>query len=260
MAFAGMMMVGVILLLLCGFVAAGIIMLISGIVLRAKRHKKSSGILFIISGIMLGMVLVFVLLAVMPKSEKVPTPAGDVVIRPSWIGKYEECLKTHNLEELKALVDTHPDMIYYYDVNHVMLLDYGLVNCDIDIMQIALDKGAKFDDPLRYDYMVFYSSFDAFFPELNYPEWEKSSEELILEGETTDEMIQATAFAIEHGAKLKWEINPEHETNNFFDKAANWVAVDGIISETDEAFLKMIAESDPEMMELYNNWKQEKNR
>lgn len=43
-----------------------------------------------------------------------------------------------------------------------------------------------------------------FSPELNYPEWEKSSEELIVEGETTDEMI---------------------------------------------------AESDPEMKELYNNWK-----
>lgn len=254
MAFAGMMIVGIILLLLCMLVIAGISMLIIGIVLRVKKHKKSSGILFVISGIMLGMVLVIVLLAVMPKSEKVPTPAGDVVIRPSWIEKYEECLKTHNIDELKTLVDKHPDMIYYYDVNHVMLLDYGLANCDVDIMQIAIDKGARFDDPLRYDHMVFYSSFDAFFSELNYPEWEKSPEELIVSGETTDEMIQAVAFAIEHGAQLKWEVNHDDEMDNLFDKAANWVALDGVVSEKDEAFLKMIAESDPEMMELYNNW------
>lgn len=259
MAFAGLMFVGLILIMLGILGGLGLLLLLIAIIFRVKKKRKASTVLFIISGVMLGSVLIIILLAVIPKSKTVPTPAGDAVIKPSWIEKYEDCLETHNIDELSKLVDKHPELIYYYDANYVMLLDYGLDNCDIDIMQIALDKGAVFDDPLRYDHMVFYSSFDAFFSELDYPDWEKNPDELTVRGQTTDEMIHAVAFAIEHGAKLKWEVNHD-EADNLFDKAVIWINEDGIISEKDEAFLKMIAESDPEMQELFDNWKIQENK
>lgn len=242
MAFAGMMIVGLILVLLCTLAGIGIITLIAGIVLRVKKHKKASTVLFCISGFLLGSVLVVVILAVMPKSKTVSTPSGEAVIKPSWIKKYENCIETHNIEELRKLVDKHPDLVYYYDQNYVMLLDYGLYNCDIAIMRIALDHGAVFDEPLRYDHMVFYSSLDSFFSELDYPDWEKNSEELTVKGEASDKMIEAVKFAIDNGAKLKWEVNHEDQCDNFYDIAVNWVNIDGVISEKDEELLEVIRE------------------
>lgn len=244
MAFAGLMIVGLILIILGALTVLGMIALFIGIILRVKKHKKASGILFCISGVMLGSVLIVIILAVMPKPITISTPSGEAVIRPSWIEKYEECLETHDMEELRRLVDKHPEMVYYYDGNYVMLLDYGLYNCDIDIMQIALDHGAVFDEPLRYEHMVFYSSFDSFFSELDYPDWEKSSEELTVRGETTDKMMKAIEFAMDNGAKLKWKTNHDYQEDNFFDKALAWVNEDGVISEKDMELLEMIAHSD----------------
>ena len=251
MAFAGLMFVWIILFILGAIIFIGLLLLVIGIVLKVKKRNKSAAVLFVLSGLMLGSVLILVLLVVMPKPKTIDIPNGRAILRPSWIATYKRCLEKSDKEKLKKLVDRHPEMIYYYDANRVMLLDYGLYNCDIEIMQIALDHGAVFDEPLRYEHMIFFSSLDSFFSELDYPDWKRETDELTVEGETTDKMIEAVAFAIENGAQLKWEVYNEYQEDDFLDKALNWVALDGIVSEEDEKLLNLIAQSDRELGERF---------
>ncbi|MCH5258010.1 MAG: hypothetical protein J1D87_12005 [Lachnospiraceae bacterium] len=255
MAFAGLMFVWIILFILGAITFIGLLLLVIGIVLKVKKRKKSAAVLFVLSGLMLGSVLLLVLLVVMPKPKTVDTPNGRTTLRPSWIATYKQCLEKSDKDRLEKLVDRHPEMIYYYDANYVMLLDYGLYNCDIEIMQIALDHGAVFDEPLRYEHMIFFSSLDSFFSELDYPDWERETDELTVEGETTDKMIEAVAFAIENGAQLKWEVYNAYQDDNFLDKAVNWVTLDGIVSEEDEKLLNLIAKSDSELEERFEQMK-----
>ena len=133
-------------------------------------------------------------------------------------------------------------MIYYYDNNHVMLLDYGLYNCDVEIMEIAVDAGAKFDEPLRYDHMLFYSSLDSFFSELDYPRWEKDESQVTKEGKTTQEMIDTIEYAIDHGAKLKWETNNDYDS--FAAQARKWIKLDNNRSELDSQLLQLVLDND----------------
>jgi hypothetical protein len=121
-----------------------------------------------------------------------------------------------------------------------MLLDYGLYNCDIDIMQIALDNGAVFDEPLRYDKMTFYSSLDSFFSELDYPSWKRDESELTIEGNTTDKMLKALEFAINNGAEVSWDVYGGTQKENFYDEALVWVEKDGQVSDKDAELLGMI--------------------
>lgn len=252
MAFIGMLIVGVILIVLFFTFIAGIVSLIIGLK-QKKRNKKVSKILFAVSGVCFGILLIVIVLAIIPKSVTVETKNGKAIIKPSWIKEYDRCLDENDIAGLRNLVDKHPDMIYYYDQNRVMLLDYGLYNCNIDIMTIAIEHGAVFDEPLRYEHMVFYTSFDSFFSNLDYPTWEKGSDELTKKGETTDEMITAIAFAIENGAAVRWEVNNgEYENDNLFDKAYNWVNLDETVSDKDMELLMLIADSDPELRKKYN--------
>lgn len=240
MAFVGLVIVWAIVAILGAIVGLGIIFFIVGIILRLKKKKKASRIFMILGGVNIIGVIIFVVYLIIPKSKEVETPAGYAKIKPLWQKQYNKCLDNHDVDGLRKLVNKHPELIYYYDNNRVMLLDYGLYNCDIDIMQIALDNGAVFDEPLRYDHMTFFSSLDSFFSELDYPSWERYDSELTIDGETTDEMLSALEFAINNGAAVRWDVNSEYLTDNFYDEALVWVEKDGEISDKDDELLKMI--------------------
>lgn len=186
MAFIGMLIVGVILIVLFFTFIAGIVSLIIGLK-QKKKNKKVSKILFAVSGVCFGILLIVIVLAIIPKSVTVETKNGKAIIKPSWIKEYDRCLD------------------------------------------------------------------ENFFSNLDYPTWEKGSDELTKKGETTDEMITAIAFAIENGAAVRWEVNNgEYENDNLFDKAYNWVNLDETVSDKDMELLMLIADSDPELRKKYN--------
>jgi hypothetical protein len=244
MAFAGLFIAGVVIAILGAIVGLGLIFFIAGIILRFKKKKKASHVFMILGGVNIIGVIIFVVYLIMPKSTKVETPTGYAKIKPSWQKQYNKCLDNHDVDGLRKLVNDHPELVYFYDNNRVMLLDYGLYNCDIDIMQIALDNGAIFDEPLRYDHMSFFSSLDSFFLELDYPSWERDVSELTIDGETTDEMLSALEFAINNGAAVRWDVNHEDLTDNFYDEVLSWVEIDGQVSDKDNELLKMVEAAD----------------
>ena len=233
-----MMIATVVIGILAAVLILGGIFLIIGIVLKIKKKKVASGIFLTLAAINIaGVILLVVYVFNQPK--EISTYHGQAKVKRSWIRTYEKALEAHDLDKLDRLIKRHPDMLYYYDINHIMLLDYGLFNCDIEMMELAVKHGAKFDEPLMYDRLNFYCSLDAFFEELDYPSWSKPESERTPEGQTTDKMLEALSYAIEHGAKLKWETNTEDETESFFKLASRWARSDGKMSKNDRKLLEL---------------------
>jgi hypothetical protein len=240
MAFMGLFIAGAFIAILGAIVGLGLIYFIIGLILLFKKKKKAARVFMILGGVNIIGVIIFVAYLIMPKSKEIKTPNGYAEIKPSWQRQYKNCLDNHDVDSLRKLVNKHPELIYFYDNNNVMLLDYGLYNCDIDIMQIALDNGAVFDEPLRYDKMTFYSSLDSFFSELDYPSWKRDESELTIEGNTTDKMLKALEFAINNGAEVSWDVYGGTQKENFYDEALVWVEKDGQVSDKDAELLGMI--------------------
>ena len=237
MAFMGLMVVGIILIVLGVMFLLALVLFIIGACVR-KKHKKASKVLFIIAGIDAGLLAAVLLYIYIPKPETIETRDGEVKIYPSWIAKYEKCLDEGDNDGMRKLIEKHPEMIYYYDVNRVTLLDYGMYNLDVELMQIAIDNGAIFDDPLTYDHLLFEYSFESFFEQLDYPDWER--EVTHKAGETTDEMIATVEFMINHGASLEYENAYEYEYQNFYEEAEVWVMEDYDLSDKDKQLLALI--------------------
>lgn len=237
MAFIGLMMVGVVLVILGAMFLTTIVLLIIGVCIR-KKHKKASKVLFIIAGIIGGLLAAVLLYIFIPKPETIETRDGDAIIYPSWISEYEECLEMSDYNGMRKLIEKHPEMVYYYDVNRVTLLDYGMYNMDVELMQIAIDNGAIFDDPLTYEHLIYENSFESFFERLDYPDWEKKVTHKA--GETTDKMIATVEFMLNHGARIEYENAHEYEHQNFYEDAKYWVMEDYDLSDKDKKLLALI--------------------
>ena len=233
MAFIGMVFAGAFFLILAVIGFIGLVMLIIGIVVR-KKTKIGSNILLVLGsiGIILPIGVTVYLFA--PKTQVFETEIGTVRIRPGWISQYDEYLKENNTDKLQSLLDKHPEMIYYYDINRTTLLIYGHEHLNVEIMQIAIDHGAKFDDPYIYDHKIYENSFDSFFD----AHWGKDG--LPSAGVTTDEVIDTVRFMIDNGASLKFTTKPEGTSQNFYERAEHWIMIDGVMSEKDMELLTLI--------------------
>ena len=228
---------GIYLLTIGIIVATGLIFLILGIRIRKKR-KKTSNVRFGISGIIGGYLCFILISSFLPSTTTIMTRKGKVKIYDHWSRPYEAYMSNGNIEELRKLINKHPEMIYYYNANQVSLLDYGMYTLNLELMQLALDHGAIFDDPLRYDDFTYENSFDSFFDLLGYcnPELQ---EKLQL-GETTDEIIETVEFMLNHGASLEYETTNKNGFQNFYEEAEDWIMIDSELSEKDRELLNLI--------------------
>lgn len=235
MAFMGLMIVGIVLMAFAGVVIFTIITLIIGLVTK-KKHKILSKVMFVLSGVGAAIIAGVLLLILIPKPEIIETPTGEVKIKQSWIKDYKEYLSETNIEGLRKLLDKHPEMIYYHDINRVTLLDYGMYNTNVEIMELAVEYGAVFDDPLTFEHLIFENSFDAFLTDLGYQE----REDLYEKGVVTEEILETVEFMIEHGASLEYEELHNKQYVNFYEEAYDWVLSDGVMDDLDYRLLELI--------------------
>lgn len=233
MAFMGLMIVGIILFVFLGIVIFTVATLIIGLVTK-KKHKKLSKILLILSGFGTLVIAAILLYIFIPRPEIIEIPNGEVKVKKSMIEDYKVCLDNRDLEGLKDLLDEQPALVFYRDANRVTLIDYGMYNTDVEMMQLAWDYGATFDNPITYDHLMFDNSAHSFFIRLDYPDREKT--ELHEKGVTTDDILATVEFMIEHGASLVYEENP----GDFYEDASSWVMIDGVKSEKDCELLELI--------------------
>ncbi len=231
MAFFGILLVSAFLIiigLMIAFLIAGLLLL--------KTHKIIAGILLVLSGIILICLLLCAIFTNVPRSRVVKINNEKVVIKSSLVAKYDKCIETLNIKKLNKLLNKHQELIYCgpYGVDRG-LIDYGLVALDIEIMQCAMNHGAVFDD-INFSRK---NSLQNFFGYIQGSYYMKK-ENRITDGVTTDEIINAIKFALEHGARVaddKW---------NFYEQAFQWVQKDNVISQKDEELLALIKEYMPE--------------
>ena len=239
MAFAGMFLGTVFLILIIVIYAIALIELIVGIVLLIKKRKVPGIVLLVLSA--LPAVVTVIVLAVVCYKAEYPSydtyDGGTVSVRMEDARIMKNIIRSGDMEGLDEFLDKHPELIYYQDNNHETLLEYGLHDRNVEIMQIAMDHGAKFDAEPTFRFLVYSRSLENFF--------DREYQTFVMSrvpdtddgyGVTTDEMIDAARFAVEHGADTSWDTNTGHWT--FADSVELWINGDNEISDKDGEFLE----------------------
>lgn len=240
MAFMGMVFAGIFFFVLGIMVLIGFALLIIGMVTR-KKHKTTSNVLFVFSAVNIIIPIGLIIFMLSPHAEEFDTPEGKIRFSPQCISRYKDNLKNGDADNMRKLFDENPKMIYYFDINVTTLLEYGKGNLNIDFMQIALDHGARFDDPYIYNRLIYCCSFESFFRDLDYPKNEKTV--LHTAGETTDDIIKTVKFMIENGAAVKYPESKYSQYENFYQAAADWVMRDDYESPKDKELLNIIKDA-----------------
>ncbi|MBR1832480.1 MAG: hypothetical protein IJ784_08615 [Ruminiclostridium sp.] len=255
MAFAGMVWGGAILIIiLVIFSILCLSLLISttlGFVFR-KKHKTVSIIMFSIAGVILA-IIVFLIVgsisASSPKPIKERTRDGDIVeIQAEDWSRIGSAFDTYNYQAIIDTLNEHPELAYFYDTNHVNIIDYGLYNLNVDVMKCALEHGAVFDDQKTYKRRSYEcGSLNSFYQWLYYPD--ETQNPWYQKGAASDEMIEAVRFAIENGAQIVYtdprKIRPD-SSQNFYEQTWIWVNQDDVISDKDWELLDLVKSYMPE--------------
>ena len=167
MAFMGMVLGAIfIVILLC---IAGLMLLfftvaiILKIIGKAKDNKKVKrvGTVFIVLGSVFAVPLVLIggYVAFTLAFVKVELPDGRAAYELN--SNYNKVISyagngdDESMEELEKLLKKHPNLVYIRDNNNNSILEYGLNNGNSELVRLALDNGAVFDDPAIYDHMAY---------------------------------------------------------------------------------------------------------
>ncbi|MCM1358015.1 MAG: hypothetical protein NC205_05420, partial [Prevotella sp.] len=141
--------------------------------------------------------------------------------------KFNKYRDKNNCKKMDKLLEKYPHIIYYPAYGNYGLLDYSMFSLNTEMMQCAINHGAVFDDPFIHRGYSWDNSLNGF--------WYFSEEKgYITAGVTTDEIINAVKFALEHGAKIV------NENKNFYEETLEWVRKDNVISPKDEELLNLI--------------------
>ena len=241
MAFAGMVIAAIFIVIAIVVFIIALIELIVGIILMRKKKKVPAIILFVLAAI--PVIITVVGLSMYYYDQNHPefeTYDGSVVtLNMSDVNKMMDLLRKDDMDGLNKLLDKKPDLIYYQDINHRTLLEYGVQSCNVRIMEIAYDHGARFDAPTVFSGLIYDNSLEAFAND-NY--WlflysrDDDFEPAFEKGVVTDDMIEAAKFAVEHGASTVW---PRRGTTwTFGDLVKDWATSDENYTAKDKELVR----------------------
>lgn len=243
MAFMGMVIAAIAIIIFLVIIFCMLLFLIIGLV-KKKRQKKSAVVFFVLSGINAVLILLVLFVAFGPKRKEIETPTGTVEVWKSQTEKYEDAMKSRDMEKLDSMLSKHPELVYYTDNNRRGILQYGMATCNMEMMELGIQRGARFDDALVYDHLIFDGSFPEFFENLGY-----RSTETYVSGETTDEILETVKFMSEHGADM--ERGASSRPPNFLFTAIYWIKADKIISKKDMELILYVVNQGCTLSESY---------
>lgn len=230
MAFIGLMMANIILLILCiiciGILFVILIFLILGIVFAVKKRKKLAIVFFSIDGAIL--IIIACIIAVIyftivsPKDKIFETPDGYEKVSTKIVSELEESIENGDMENVDVILDEYPELIYYADVNHTSFLHKAILSGNVDVAECIIEHGAEFDDEFFLDHLIFDYSFEYYFANLE-------------KGENSDNIYEVVQFMLENGAEVEYEGN--NTTPNVLFQAIWWICYDGEISDNDIVLL-----------------------
>ena len=169
MAFIGLLVVDIIFLALLVGIILSIIFLIVGIVQKI-REKKSSVVFFVLAILCIMPPIICVGLFIIVNSISTVTlyDGSKKIISTKKKNEFSELIKKDDLtdselEAIDEILSNTPNLIYYLGSNYTGMIDYGLINGDYDLVKMALEHGAIYDDARRYDVINTYNnSMDCF--------------------------------------------------------------------------------------------------
>lgn len=200
MAFIGMVIASIAGIIFIVLLAHMFIFIVIAIVLKIAGRKKDSrkmrtaGNVFLSLGIVCSLPVAAVLGYFIFNSlfEKVTLPDGSShYISEKSIDELQALLDNglEDPQKLDKILDKTPNLIYYYNVNRDGIIDYAMQLGSLDAVEIALEHGAVFDDPRKYEHMAYTdSSMDEFISSF-------------CGGKVTNEDVEILKLMFEKGAK-----------------------------------------------------------
>lgn len=243
MAFVGIVFVSIILILFAIMFFFMILFLVIGLI-KKKKGKKSAVVFFVLSGLNAIPILLVILILVWPQKEGIETPSGTVYVWDWVVNRYEDAMENRDTETLGTMLSKNPELVYYVDINNCGILEYGMASCDIDVMQLGIQYGAKFDEDLTYENSIFDGSFPLFFENLGY-----RYSGTYVSGDTTDEIFETIQFMLENGADM--ELGASARPSNFLFSVVYWVVEDNRITKNDMELIMYIVDHGCTLNETY---------
>lgn len=167
MAFIGLVFAGIaviiffaILFLAFAFTLIAIIFKIQG-QRRNSKKMRITGNVFLVLGILCSLPVFFIIGLIVFNFvfQDVTLPNGDVkYVLTSDVKEMKELAfssEPNTIDELNYLLDSRHNLVFYHDVNHKSILDYGLEQGNADVVKAAINHEAIFDNPIRYDIMAY---------------------------------------------------------------------------------------------------------
>ncbi len=244
MAFAGMIFVAIFLALILGLIFFMLLFIILSIILKRKGKKKNSRKLKIAGNV----VLVLGILCAIPVAviawniiwghyfREVTLPDETT----KWVSVNDlnrmwelvESDDTVDISELEKLIKKSPELVHYLDANRRCLLEHGLKAGSFETVELALEYGASFDNPERYEHMAYVEcSMDEYL-------------DMVSSRSITEDDLKILNKMFEVGAKSDYTESDPLVYSNAFGQAV-WAVLynDESVTDLDLEFLQVLVDN-----------------
>ena len=243
MAFMGMFVGTIFLIILTIVIILSVIFFITAIILKIIGKKKDSkklkitGNVFLVLGIVnIAPIIIFIgYLTYKSQFAEVELPDGktkDVSIKSAYkVMELSRDGSDEAIEELEKLLDKNPDLVFFHDNNRESILEIGLENGDADVVKIAIEHGAVIDNPERYEHMAYVkTTMQDYFGGMTGREF-------------TREDIEIIKILFENGADTSYKLRVHYYSNAFGMAVWGILYNDGIVTDDELEFIQVIIDN-----------------
>ena len=243
MAFMGMFVGTIFLIILIVVILLSAIFIITAIFFKIIGKKKDSkklkitGNVFLVLGIInIAPIIIFaVYLTYKSQFAEVELPNGktkDVSIKSAYkVMELSRDGSDEAIEELEKLLDKNPDLVFFHDNNRESILEAGLENGDADVVKIAIEHGAVIDNPERYDHMAYVKT--------SMQDYLNS----MIGREFTREDIEIIKILFKNGADTSYKLRVHYYSNAFGMAVWGILYNDGVVTDDELEFIQVIIDN-----------------
>lgn len=243
MAFAGMFIGTILLIILAVVIIASVIFGITAIILKIvgkvkdnKKLKVAGNVFLTLSIVNIAPVIIFAgYITYKSQFAEVELPGGeskDVSIKSAY--KMMELSRDGSDEaiaEIEKLLDKNPNLVYFHDNNRESILEIGLENGNAELVRTAIEHGAVIDNPERYEHMAYV----------------KTSMQDYLGGmigrEFTRDDIEIITLLLENGADTSYKLRVHYYSNAFGMAVWGILYNDGAVTDDELEFMQVIIDN-----------------
>lgn len=145
---------------------------------------------------------------------------------------------------LGSMIDDDEALLYYRDVNHRSILEYGLDAGNAEIVAFALERGSKVDDPERFEIMAYVEcTWDEYL-------------DMVANRPVTEGDVRIAQMLFDENGDTSFDTGVPYYSN-IFGKAV-WAVLynDDTVTDTELEFLQVFIDngwdSDPCLMPVYD--------